>query len=62
MVHGIETFRKHFGDHLDRYVIIGGTACNMIYVHIARKLLRCSAAHWCIVPPFAGVRFRAPLV
>ena len=31
MVHGIETFRKYFGDHLDRYVIIGGTACNMIY-------------------------------
>ena len=31
MVYGIETFRKYFGGHLDRYVIIGGTACNMIY-------------------------------
>ena len=32
MVHGIETFREYFGNHLDRYVVIGGTACNMIYV------------------------------
>ena len=31
-------------------------------LHIARKLLRRSTTHWCAVPPFAGVRFRAPLV
>lgn len=31
MVHGLEIFRDHFGEHLDRYVIIGGTACNLIY-------------------------------
>lgn len=31
MVHGIETFRDYFGSYLDRYVIIGGTACNLVY-------------------------------
>ena len=31
MVYGIEKFKDYFGAHLDRYVIIGGTACNMIY-------------------------------
>ena len=30
MVYGIETFKKYFGSHLDRFVIIGGTACNMM--------------------------------
>ena len=31
MVHGIERFKEYFGSYLDRYVVIGGTACNMIY-------------------------------
>ena len=30
-------------------------------LHITHKLLRCSAAHWYIVPPFADVYFRALL-
>ena len=31
MVRGLEVFRQYFGEHLDRYVVIGGTACNLIY-------------------------------
>ena len=31
MVHGLEIFKQYFGEHLNRYVIIGGTACNLIY-------------------------------
>jgi hypothetical protein len=30
MVKGIETFKEYFKDHTDKYVIIGGTACDMI--------------------------------
>lgn len=31
MVSGLETFRKWFEGHSTRYVIIGGTACNLIF-------------------------------
>ncbi len=31
MVSGLETFRKWFEDYSTRYVIIGGTACNLIF-------------------------------
>lgn len=30
MVHGLETFREWFSDYPTRYVVIGGTACNLI--------------------------------
>lgn len=30
MVKGIQTFREYFKAHADKYVIIGGTACDMI--------------------------------
>jgi len=30
MVHGIESFRKWFADYSDQYVIIGGTACDLL--------------------------------
>jgi hypothetical protein len=30
MVRGIERFKEYFKDHTDKYVIIGGTACDMI--------------------------------
>lgn len=30
MVKGIETFKEYFKDHTDKYVIIGGTAWDMI--------------------------------
>lgn len=30
MVKGIDTFKKYFNDYSDNYVIIGGTACDMI--------------------------------
>lgn len=29
MVKGLETFREHFADFRDRYLIIGGTACDL---------------------------------
>lgn len=29
MVKGLETFREHFADFTDRYLIIGGTACDL---------------------------------
>lgn len=29
MVRGIEIFREHFQDHTDKYVMIGGTACEI---------------------------------
>ncbi len=31
MVSGLETFRKWFEDYSTHYVIIGGTACNLIF-------------------------------
>lgn len=31
MVSGIETFKNWFQDYPTRYVIIGGTACNLIF-------------------------------
>lgn len=30
MVRGLERFKKHFGPFADNYIIIGGTACDMI--------------------------------
>jgi len=29
MVKGLDRFREHFAEHADRYVIIGGTACDL---------------------------------
>lgn len=31
MVSGIESFRDHFKDYLDRFVIVGGVACSIIH-------------------------------
>ncbi len=31
MVNGIESFREHFKDYLDRFVIVGGVACYIIH-------------------------------
>ena len=28
VIKGLETFRNHFQDYKDSYVILGGTACN----------------------------------
>jgi len=30
MVRGLDIFEKYFGDYPDNYIIIGGTACDMI--------------------------------
>lgn len=30
MVNGLDLFRKHFADHDDKYVLIGGTACMLV--------------------------------
>ena len=30
MVQGIESFREWFADYSDQYVIIGGTACDLL--------------------------------
>lgn len=30
MVNGLDLFRKHFADHDDKYVVIGGTACMLV--------------------------------
>ena len=30
MVHGLEEFRKHLQDHAGQYVLIGGTACDIL--------------------------------
>lgn len=29
MVRGLDRFRDHFKDYLDRYILIGGTACDL---------------------------------
>ncbi len=34
MVRGLEIFRKHFNEFTDNYVIIGGTACDIIIDNI----------------------------
>ena len=34
MVRGLEIFRQHFKDFTDNYVIIGGTACDIIIDNI----------------------------
>ena len=31
MVKGIEVFRKHFAGYEDKYVLIGGTACDLLF-------------------------------
>ena len=31
MVKGIEVFRKHFVGHEDKYILIGGTACDLLF-------------------------------
>ena len=31
MVKGIEVFRKHFAGFEDKYVLIGGTACDLLF-------------------------------
>jgi len=31
VVVGLDKFREHFADHADHYVIIGGTACSLIF-------------------------------
>jgi predicted nucleotidyltransferase len=30
MVKGIEKFRAHFKDHKDKFILIGGTACDIL--------------------------------
>lgn len=30
MVNGLDLFKKHFADHDDKYVLIGGTACMLV--------------------------------
>jgi hypothetical protein len=30
MVKGLEIFKKHFNNHADQYVLIGGTACTVL--------------------------------
>jgi|GEM_PF-1147938 len=30
MVHGLEKFREYFGEHGNKYVFIGGTACDIL--------------------------------
>jgi hypothetical protein len=34
MVRGLETFREHFTDFTDNYIIIGGTACDIIIENV----------------------------
>lgn len=34
MVRGLETFREHFKDFTDNYIIIGGTACDIIIENV----------------------------
>jgi hypothetical protein len=34
MVVGLDKFREHFADHADHYVVIGGTACSMIFEEV----------------------------
>lgn len=34
MVRGLEIFRQHFKDFTDNYIIIGGTACDIIIDNI----------------------------
>ena len=29
MVKGLDVFQKHFQDYADRYILIGGTACDL---------------------------------
>jgi hypothetical protein len=29
MVNGIEIFKEHFKDHTDKFILIGGTACDI---------------------------------
>ena len=31
MVKGLDTFREYFGKHTDEYVLIGGTACDILF-------------------------------
>ena len=31
MVDGIQIFKDHFKDHLDKFVIVGGVACHIIH-------------------------------
>ena len=30
MVKGLEIFRQHFRDYADRYLLIGGAACDLV--------------------------------
>ena len=30
MVHGLDVFREWFAEYPTRYVVIGGTACNLV--------------------------------
>ena len=41
MVRGIELFRDYFTGHEDKYTIIGGTACDLLY-----DALRASSQNW----------------
>lgn len=34
MVVGLDKFREHFAEHAEHYVIIGGTACSMIFEEV----------------------------
>ena len=34
MVRGLDLFREHFKDFADRYVLIGGTACDLIMSNV----------------------------
>lgn len=37
MVKGIEVFRKHFAGYEDKYVLIGGTACDLLFQKIGQS-------------------------
>ncbi len=37
MVRGLETFKKYFAPYAQQYVLIGGTACDILYTHNERS-------------------------
>jgi hypothetical protein len=39
MVRGIEKFKEYFTDYADNYIIIGGTACDILLIIFCRQIL-----------------------
>jgi hypothetical protein len=39
MVRGLEIFRDRFAEHLDNYVLIGGTACDLAFAAVGQEFL-----------------------